>query len=98
MLPIFLCSSPLPNQCAAGLRGSQLCDLPCCLPDQALSREEQAARVQRWAELDEGPKLSDALAGLPAETQKRVADLRTTLQVLRIQQVRGCVLALPPQV
>lgn len=45
--------------------------------------------MQRWAELEEGPKLSGALAGLPAETAKRVADLRTTLQVLRIQQV-GC--------
>ncbi len=46
--------------------------------------------MQRWVELDDGDaKLGAVLAGLaaPAETRKRVGDLRTTQQVMRIQQV-----------
>ena len=59
------------------------------LPEQALGQAEQAARVQRWADLEDDAKLGAALTGLsaPAEVGKRVGDLRTTQQVLRIQRV-----------
>ncbi|BDA45387.1 probable serine/threonine-protein phosphatase 6 regulatory ankyrin at N-terminal half [Coccomyxa sp. Obi] len=52
----------------------------------ALSPEEQAARVQRWADMEDDAKLGAALSGLPQETGKRVADLRTTIQILKIQR------------
>jgi len=53
-----------------------------------LSAGEQAVRVQRWAEIEDEAKLAAAVAGLPKEVSKQVADLHTTRQILRIQQVR----------
>lgn len=47
--------------------------------------------MQRWADMEDDAKLGAALSGLPLEAGKRVADLRTTLQILKIQRVRSFV-------
>ncbi|KAK9901337.1 hypothetical protein WJX75_007413 [Coccomyxa subellipsoidea] len=52
----------------------------------ALSTAEQAARVHRWAEIEDDAKLDKAVAGLPQEVKKQVSELRTTAQILKIQR------------
>lgn len=67
-----------------------MCELTVWFWRQALSPEEQAARVQRWAGMEDDSKVRAALSDLPLEAGKRVADLRTTLQILKIQRARSC--------
>lgn len=52
-----------------------------------LSHDEQNARILRWADIVDEARLDAALAGLPKEAKKQVTDLRTTMQVLKIQKV-----------
>ncbi len=54
---------------------------------QALTPEEQSAKILRWADIEEEAKLDAALAGLSTEVKKQVSDLRITMQVLKIQKV-----------
>ena len=55
---------------------------------QALSAGAQDAQVTRWAAMDDEAKLGKALAGHNAEVQPRVKEVKTTRQVLAIQNVR----------
>ena len=43
--------------------------------------------MDRWAALDDAGARARAAAGLPAETLRRLEDLRTTHQILAIQRV-----------
>ncbi|EIE20348.1 hypothetical protein COCSUDRAFT_83548 [Coccomyxa subellipsoidea C-169] len=52
----------------------------------ALSAAEQAARVHRWADIEDDTKLDAAVTNLPQEVRKQVSDLRTTIQILKIQR------------
>ncbi len=43
--------------------------------------------MQRWADIEDDTKLDAAVTSLPQEVRKQVGDLRTTIQILKIQRV-----------
>lgn len=51
--------------------------------------------MHRWADIEVDAKLDAAVIGLPQEVRKQVNDLRTTIQILKIQ--RASFSALPMQ-
>ena len=56
-------------------------------PSQALTAEEQAARIQRWADKDP-LELHVLLKAFPEEMRTRVAEVGKIKRLVRIHQVR----------
>ncbi len=58
-----------------------------CVP-QALSKEAQLSRVERWAESGpEDPQVAGELKGFWSEVKKRLAEAHKTLMVLALHKV-----------
>ena len=58
-----------------------------CMP-QALSKEAQLSRVERWAESGpEDPQVAGELKGFWSEVKKRLAEAHKTLMVLALHKV-----------
>lgn len=63
------------------------CPQRSCVP-QALSKEAQLSRVERWAESGrEDPQVAGELKGFWSEVKKRLAEAHKTLMVLALHKV-----------